>query len=134
KAITNLPLVLAEPRMLEHLRLWGWQRSPDHKPYEQFEWKRDDVYDALLEDPSRFERAVRLDSASHMMFDWKDRALPVPVFFNYIDGFITEGRYDLKKAAEILLARDDVVIFPIKNKWSDDPDRAGKATTVEEAI
>lgn len=134
KSYSTTDLVLCEDKLIEHLRMWGWQDAPGKKDRERFEWQRSDVYDALLEDPSRVEKLMRLDHGSHMRFDWTGKVLPVPIWFSYMDGRIAEDKYDLKRTAEILLARDDVHVFPRQEGWRDDPDREGKATTVEQSI
>lgn len=134
KSYSTTNLVLCEDKLVEHLRMWGWQDAPGKKDRERFEWQRSDVYDALVEDPSRVEKLMRLDHGSHMVFDWADKVLPVPIWFSYMDGMISEDRYDLTKTAELLLARDDVHIFPKQDGWRDDPDREGKATKVEQCI
>jgi len=51
---------------------------------------------------------------SHRIFDAKGLPLPAGRRYGYMNGSFTEGRYDLKKAAEILAAHPDVVL--------DDPD------------
>lgn len=134
KSHSTTDLVLADDRLIEHLRMWGFQDAPGQKQNERYDWKREDVYDALLEDPTLTRNLMRMDFGSHMRFDWTGKVLPVPIWFSYMDGMISEDRYDLKLAAEILLARDDVHIFPKTDGWRDDPDREAKATKVEQCI
>jgi len=45
---------------------------------------------------------------SHMVFDINDKALPVGVFFDYIDAHMNNGNYNLKKAHKHLSKRKDI--------------------------
>jgi hypothetical protein len=51
---------------------------------------------------------------NHLIFDAKGLPLPAGRHYDYMNGSFTEGRYDLKKAAEILAAHPDIIL--------DDPD------------
>lgn len=127
-------LILAEDALIEHLRLWGFQDGPDRDGYEAFNKKNSDAYDALRDDASLVEKLIRIDVSSHTAFDRNGLPLPVATFFSYMDGEFDEEHYDLGKAAEILLARDDVHVFPKSEGWRDDPNREGRAETVAQAI
>lgn len=133
KAYEKADLILCEPALMEHLRLWGFQEAPEGG-YEVFNKKRDDVYDALWSDPAMVDNLVRLSVSSHMAFDRRGEALPTAIWFSYLSGSVSEETYDLEKMAGILLARDDVHVFPKVAGWRDDPDRSGKAATVAECI
>lgn len=55
---------------------------------------------------------VEVHSAAHQLFDMDGLPFPVGLIFNYIDGGMSEDRYDLVKASEILMKRKDVLLLP----------------------
>ena len=69
------------------------------------------VSDPLNEDPSTYT-VVEFDGGSHQLWDLERNPLPVGHHFNYIEGGFANDRYDLRRAAEILLARKDVTLHP----------------------
>lgn len=88
---------------------------------------------------------VIMDTSSHMLFDRHGDVLPVGIMFEYIShGMVTNASYDLTKAAELLLARDDVDVWAHQGSWKNDriaytnghsrKEGVKLAETVEEAI
>lgn len=127
------PHSLCSARLMEHFRLNGFREDPKHG-YDVFKERVMEPYDVLLADTSAIERLVRVESSSHMLFDRNGLALPTPVFYGHNDGRMTSKTYDLEAVAQLLLSRPDVQIFPRSQDWRQEPDYAGTATTVKEAI
>jgi hypothetical protein len=98
---------LAKPSLIKSLQKWGWtdkDGSCDH------------FSSGIYKDPfSSFKRNrgifLRDDDSCHMIFDVNNEPLPVAVRFDYIDGNMRNGSYDLAKALDILNARDDIYII-----------------------
>ena len=51
---------------------------------------------------------IMIDWHSHSLFDNENNQLPQPVHFDYMNGYIHDGCYDLNKALTILSKRSDV--------------------------
>lgn len=47
---------------------------------------------------------IRIDTSSHMVFDLDEVSLPVAMHFDYMNGFMKDGAYNLEKALELLQA------------------------------
>lgn len=62
------------------------------------------AYDFLRDAKASLNQVVRIDYASHMLFDMSGQPLPVAMPFGYIDGRICDGRYDLERLVEHLRA------------------------------
>jgi hypothetical protein len=95
-----------KPEYLEVARKVGWYIDDDTDPYGGLDEK--DPITAL--ENGEDVRFIECHGASHQLFDLKGNALPVALNFNYIDGGLSEDRFDLVKAAEILMKRDDVIL------------------------
>jgi len=99
-------LSAVKPAFLEVARQIGFYTESGTNPYEGL----------TFEDPLTAMEAgeevifVEWHSAAHQMFDLEGRPLPVCLGFNYIDGGFSEDKYDLLKAASILLKRKDVTL------------------------
>lgn len=128
KAYKERQFTIMDADAREALRTRGWNDYWDER-------KTYPTINALAaaDDP---DSIVRLDPGSWMMFDRHNDALPIGLNFDYIShGGITDGRFDLKKLAAHLLARDDIWIYPCKTGWkSDQCDHKGRATKLEECI
>ena len=87
---------------LKLLQKNGWD-------YDKEIWKRDSK---LSEKPytnfSKLDTLIFLDNSSHMAFDHNQKVLPVAIHYNYIDGGIKDGNYDLNKLFQHLKKRKDV--------------------------
>lgn len=56
---------------------------------------------------------VEADISAHMAYTYPERLpLPVALYFDYIEAQMVESRFDLVKAAEILMGRPDVTLRP----------------------
>lgn len=76
----------------------------------------DEPFTALTEGGS-FDNVAYIDWGNHQAWDRQERALPVARSFSYISARMHNGCYDLERAAAILQARDDVVLFA--KRWGD---------------
>ena len=55
-------------------------------------------------------RMVRLDYASHMLFDDEGNVLPTGLYYDYMHGNMRNGAYDLKKVVAVLNTLSDVYV------------------------
>lgn len=55
-------------------------------------------------------RLVHLDHASHMLFDDEGNVLPTGLYYDYMNGNMRNGAYDLKTVVAALNARPDVYV------------------------
>jgi hypothetical protein len=62
----------------------------------------DKPFTAISEGTAGVEQLVQVDTASHLLFDRNGEILPVAQYFDYIHAGMSDGRYDLEKALEIL--------------------------------
>lgn len=65
-------------------------------------------FTALTEGSADVEQLILVERSSHQLFDRYGNILPVAQFFDYIHAGMHNGRYDLKKALEILRKNDRV--------------------------
>lgn len=129
----DLSLVLPEGREIMRTRGYVYTLSNEIATRFNDELVRRDCYDAFERGDVTVDDVIRFEHASHMLFDRHGQVLPVAIRFDYIEAHVNNSRYDLEKAAKILLARDDITIFPVK-RYRDEPDYDGVAKTVEEAV
>lgn len=132
KKYTTRPLSYLSKRAQELFRTKGWNAWDDKADLEL----RADMFEQILK-VKDLDTIVHFDYSSHMMFDRHGKPLPVAVNFDYIsNGGITDGRYDLEKLAAHLLSREDIWVYPCKDrKWYPDAvDYTGRATEVEQCI
>lgn len=121
----HIAVLNAERR--EHIRRFGRFHRPSAETkspkgvFEQFE-----DGEATLED-------LVYGGDEGLYRDYQGRLLPMGQRADYIDAAMHNGRYDLKKLAEILLAREDVFVCKRKHSWSDEM-ADEPAETVKEAI
>ena len=121
KSFKTLNLCIMPTEIQEALRLKGWNAWDDKKLES---WEPNNEFD-LVNDPNfSLNLVVEVKHEGHMLADYTGRVLPVGILFNYIDGGITDGRYNLKVLAEHLLTRSDVKIYS----------RDGFAASAREAI
>ena len=71
-------------------------------------------YAKLIEEEFTLSNLVQIDFGSHMLFDHEGQILPKAFTFNYINGEIKDGRYDLAKLIELL--KDDPRVTPLFEK------------------
>lgn len=91
-----------------------------------------DPYTALSTGQSLPEDVIRFDWGSHLYFYADGRPMSQALQLNYLSGHLDNGHYDLRKAAEHLMSRDDVTVYGGNNNRSREPLK--KANTVDEAI
>lgn len=72
-----------------------------------------DPFSKFLEGKLKVDNIVTVDYGSNMVFDRKDRPLPMLHHFDYINARMSEGQYDLKKALDILRQTPGVT-FPAR--------------------
>lgn len=126
---TQLPYFIMTAKVQEDYRTLGWVGASEKKENEN--WHKTDPFVALIDENVSLDQVVKWDSASHMLFDIEGQPLPVAVEIEYIMGGMDESRYDLVKAAEILLNRDDVHVY---NFDAYGERGEGEATSIKEAI
>lgn len=120
-------VLAVKPEYLETARKVGWYIDDGTDPYGGLDEK--DPISAL--ERGEDVRFIECHGAGHQLFDLNDNALPVALNFNYIDGGLAQDRFDLEKAARILMQRDDVVLAEqggerFYGEWkgeADDPNR-----------
>jgi hypothetical protein len=98
-------IIAVKPEYLETARKVGWYID-DGSPYDGLDVK--DPISAL--ERGEDVRFIESHGAGHQLFDLNDNPLPVALEFNYIDGGMSEDRFDLEKVVRILLEREDVIL------------------------
>jgi hypothetical protein len=105
----NSEIIAVKPEVLTQLQRSGWPGSNEEsKSY----------LEGLVEDPLTAMKngepveILVLHNAWNQASDINGEPLPVALYFYYISGGFTEGRYDLLKAAKILMKRKDVTLVP----------------------
>lgn len=126
---TTQPVYALDSEQIDFLRTHGYRAlmDRDHKKLDG---------QSVLQMMQHLEMnytLVKLDSGSHQIVTLDDKPLAGAMFFDYIDAAMHNGLYDIRKAAEILLARNDVRLFPVA-AYGGRADHDGTATTVEEAL
>ncbi len=120
----NLIALRAGQPFTAETEIWAFNR-PVREAFRDFGWEM--AHKAAFSDPENaflerlFDRfaagslsagdIVRFDNASKMAFTLDGAVLPKAILFDPDYGRITDQTYDVKLAAEHLLARDDVVLF-----------------------
>ena len=97
---------LLDPATLDKVRLEGWEAIYGD-------------YNAIGTTPlTDLEEGkplvlVEIDTGHHRVFDaFTGEIFPCAMVFNYIDGWMHNGNYDLIGAAKVLLERDDITLDP----------------------
>lgn len=76
---------------------------------EAFGTARDDVFDLFEQGQLDLNGFARWDTGGHMLFDRFGEVLPVAVFFDYMNGNLRDGAYDLEKVIKVLSKRKGIV-------------------------
>lgn len=134
-------LVLLASEAIEMMRIDGYHRACDAITKSEKTGApliRKDAFTALTSGEATIENVVRVDWGNFILFDHEDRPLPVALTFNYMQGHFDESRYDLRKAAQHLLTRPDVVVFRNPPYGASYDERRGRtpvpAASADEAI
>lgn len=133
KPYSTLQLHVFDPKLIEAYRTEGWNLPyRDKEAQKQREgWMVEDPFKALVEEGRPLEHVVRWAHESHMIFGLSGEPLPVARRLNYIDFRVSERTYDLRKMAEVLLARKDVIVWKDPSNDYREPE---VAKTPQEAI
>lgn len=129
----DMTILLQEGR--EIMRTIGYLFNiPDDKPEKKILMSsfKDKPYDEFVENQITTDDIVILKHDTHMLHDWKGDVLPVAMHFDYIDARMNNKSYDLVKAVEILLNRDDIYLYK-KHEYRDGFVNE-MASSVDEAI
>ncbi len=118
-------LVLVPDGFLEHARLHGYVDACE-KFQQHFAGSAEGAYEQFLSGKASVENLVILEHSSHMLFDRNGEVLPTALFFDYMNGNLRNGSYDLKKAMEIL--RKDPRVTPVTERRSYRGDSAEEGT------
>jgi hypothetical protein len=102
---------IVEPRLLEKLRMGGW--FSDSKEYDLI--SKEPFTRVLSGKPYK---VVRLKSYDHTVFDLEGNPLPVGLYFDYINGRVSNRVFKIKGLLEHLKSRSDVTL--LQEKYSDD--------------
>lgn len=92
---------------LEDARTKGYMRAIEMHANE-FSNKPSPCFDRLQAGETL--RMVRLDYASHMLFDDEGNVLPTGLYYDYMHGNMRNGAYDLKKVIAVLNTLSDVYV------------------------
>jgi hypothetical protein len=117
-AITRLEgnLVIISESFLEDARTKGY-----HEATKEFK-RREDFYTAFVEEGVPLERLVRIDYGNYLIYDRHNGVLPVARIFDYMNGGLHNGRYDLQKALEVLRGNPSVRFVPHDRRDDSEPD------------
>jgi hypothetical protein len=101
-------LLAVKPAFLEVVREIGYYAESGTDPYKGLT-----VHDPLTALENGEEIVfVEQHGYAHELYDIDGEPLPVCLAFDYINGGFANDRYDLRRAAEILLKRSDVTLSP----------------------
>jgi len=110
----NSTIMAVKPVFLETMRQIGFYSDTGQEPFKELDIK--DPLTAHIKDPLTAQEKgeevvfIEVHGAAHQIFDLDGLPLPVCLGFNYIDGGFAEDKYDLLKAVNILLKREDVTL------------------------
>lgn len=127
KTLSQFCIMLPEGRKLA--RTVGLNHV-DHEMVEKS--KPRDVYDQFVSGAVTVDDIVEYQMDTGMIFDHAGEVLPSAIYFDYINFHMTDGAYDLVKAAKHLMQRKDITVFKgtaIRSNIS-----PTVAATVEDAI
>ena len=122
QAVDTLSFRWIAPEQIEEGRKWGYVAMEEILRAEPNTSLMDQC---LAAGNDAINHLYRVDYASHMIFRPNGRPVPLAIMYDYINGRIYDGEYDLHKVAVVLLQRDDVVVFnhhkkpSNKTNWSD---------------
>lgn len=104
--VRRTTIMLLDAATLDRVRMEGYEAingayiSPDSTPLTDLE-------------EGKPLTLVEIDTGHNRVFDaLTGEVMPYSIVFNYIDGWIHNGNYDLLSAATTLLKRDDVTLAP----------------------
>lgn len=103
------------------IRRVGWNFLADYRNDKVNKAPRPGIYDYLVGggDPAN---VLRTDGWNQF-YTLDDEIMPTAVWFDYIDAYIENTRYDLSKVVDILRERDDIVFPESRDHWTVDKDR-----------
>jgi hypothetical protein len=117
EAITNLMgFVIVDEDFPEKARTLGYHDATKDMAYRQ------DYYTAFVEEGVSIERLIRFDYGNYLIYDRHDGVLPVARCFNYMQGHMHNGRYDLQKALEVLRTNPSVRFVLHERRDRGEPD------------
>jgi len=133
RALTVSKMVVFSDDLKESIRRRGWHvtfaADGENRGVNEIRY---DVFTAITNGTAGINNLVTPDWGNYIAYDVHGNLLPTAVVMSYIDGYIDNGHYNLKRAAEHLLSRSDVTVFKDRTRTRANPDEA--ATTVAEAI
>jgi hypothetical protein len=109
-------LVVVGESFLEEARMKGY-----HEATKEFK-HRDDFYTAFVEEGMSLECLVRIDYGNYLLYDRHNGVLPVARIFDYMNGGVHNGRYNLQKALEVLRGNPSVQFVPHDHRDKGEPD------------
>lgn len=131
KAYKVKNFVVMPKNIQEGARKQGWRFLMDNEHGREYSQPFNDLVSLKKIDP---DIIVRPDFASHMLFDRYDEPLPVGIMFDYINGNISDGQYDIPKLAKYLINKKDVVVHSVDGWSKDKVDLKVKAHNLSDAI
>jgi hypothetical protein len=74
------------------------------------------IYDLLMEYPDLIEDLFIIDDMTNSIFNLKKEAQPVALMFDYMNGYLSNRKYDLEKVSEWIKERGGIIVFQHSNK------------------
>ena len=106
-------MVVGDPMFREHARTEGFMEAWEAHD-KTLKSNTDIVYDLFLTGNIEADDLIIMEVGSHSLFHRDGTPLPVAVYFDYINGNMSNGVYDLSKALQHLKTLPSVVVIPDK--------------------
>lgn len=93
-------MFVAPPGFREAARTKGFMTAWEE--FSKIMYEKKDHMEAFMASQIDLEDVVEFDVGTHMLFDQDGQVLPTAILFDYMNGFLRNGNYDMTKALKIL--------------------------------